>query len=559
MSEEEPRLANLFPDEECSRARRFEKKKVFFMSSRVHPGEVPATHVFNGFLDFILQPDDPRAQLLRQTYVFKLIPCLNPDGVKRGHYRMDAAGVNLNRFYDRPSLEHHPSIYAARAVCLHHHSRKNLEFYVDLHAHAGKRGCFIFGNALEIARQERNVSYARLVALNTPHFDFDNCSFSERGMFSKDRNSLSKEGSGRVGIFLATNITHVYTLECNYNTGRSVNQIPVITADDPRAERTPPLSSVPPPYTEEIWEDVGKAVAIAALDLLDRNPWSRLPASEYGGLGGLRKHTAAMIKSSRQKSGNSPGALPRRVAVALRNSKALEVCRAAREEALARKSAEQAVLAPPPRAKPVANSRAVRARVSSGSVLPAASRSPRRSTQDSHRQAAKSTRNSTAKATELGEASKKAPASKTCGSRGMYNPKAIAAAAGVNSTSPDQEKPQESDSKPKRLSRPLSTTTLEAVDMVPEPVTSPVTLHPDGTVTHEVVSMLRPRTSSVAMERKQLRLKASSTSSGLCIQPLASLTTRTPLSLDDALRTTRPSGIPRSLGKPIRKSITTNY
>ena len=37
------------------------------------------------------------------------------------------------------------------------------------------------------------------------------------------RDGLSKSGSGRVGMFHATRLTHIYTMECNYNEGSGKN------------------------------------------------------------------------------------------------------------------------------------------------------------------------------------------------------------------------------------------------------------------------------------------------------------------------------------------------
>jgi murein tripeptide amidase MpaA len=56
----------------------------------------------NGLIKFLLDKQDMRAFLLRRYFVFVLVPMLNPDGVSRGHCRMDSLNQNLNRYYSTP-------------------------------------------------------------------------------------------------------------------------------------------------------------------------------------------------------------------------------------------------------------------------------------------------------------------------------------------------------------------------------------------------------------------------------------------------------------------------
>jgi len=61
-----------FPDGPCT-SLRFKNKKVVFLTSRVHPGETPGSHVLNGFLNLLTDLKSEQARCLRKHYVFKII------------------------------------------------------------------------------------------------------------------------------------------------------------------------------------------------------------------------------------------------------------------------------------------------------------------------------------------------------------------------------------------------------------------------------------------------------------------------------------------------------
>ena len=78
------------------------KRKGVIISSRVHPGETGASFMMKGVIDYLVGPS-LGARMLRDNFVIKIIPMLNPDGVINGNTRCSLAGVDLNRVWLEPT------------------------------------------------------------------------------------------------------------------------------------------------------------------------------------------------------------------------------------------------------------------------------------------------------------------------------------------------------------------------------------------------------------------------------------------------------------------------
>jgi len=103
----EDTMEGLFPehsstDEKNKRPFKFDKPTIF-ISARVHPGETPASFVLDGIWSILTNEKSEQGQVLREKFVFKVVPILNPDGVYRGYFRLDTLGQNLNRYYTNPT------------------------------------------------------------------------------------------------------------------------------------------------------------------------------------------------------------------------------------------------------------------------------------------------------------------------------------------------------------------------------------------------------------------------------------------------------------------------
>lgn len=100
-----------------------------WITARQHPGETMAQWWVEGFLARLLDEDDPVARAVRARAAIHIIPNMNPDGSRRGHLRTNAAGVNLNREWNKASQEASPEVfYTLQAM-----REIGVDFALDVH------------------------------------------------------------------------------------------------------------------------------------------------------------------------------------------------------------------------------------------------------------------------------------------------------------------------------------------------------------------------------------------------------------------------------------------
>uniref|UniRef100_A0A8D2BFS7 Cytosolic carboxypeptidase 2 n=1 Tax=Sus scrofa TaxID=9823 RepID=A0A8D2BFS7_PIG len=182
-------------------------KKAVILTARVHPGESNGSWIMKGFLDFILS-NSPDAQLLRDIFIFKVVPMLNPDGVIVGNYRCSLAGRDLNRHYKTILKESFPCIWHTRNMIKRLLEEREVLLYCDFHGHSRKNNIFLYG----CSNNDRNFwlherVFPLMLSKNAPDkFSFHSCNFKVQ---------KCKEGTGRV-VMWRMGILNSYTMESTF-------------------------------------------------------------------------------------------------------------------------------------------------------------------------------------------------------------------------------------------------------------------------------------------------------------------------------------------------------
>ncbi|XP_024940729.1 cytosolic carboxypeptidase 2 [Cephus cinctus] len=222
------------------------KKKGVVITARVHPGETPSSWMMKGIIDF-LTGESNQARELRERFIFKLVPMLNPDGVIVGNNRCSLSGKDLNRQYRTVMRESYPSVWHTKLMIRRLMEERGMAIYCDLHAHSRKHNIFIYG-----CESKRAGCYGKLSEQVFPlmlhknaadKFSFENCKFHiEKG----------KEGTGRVVVWLM-GIQNSYTMEASLG-GSKIG------------------SRAGTHFSTQDYEQIGKAFCETLLDFSDDDP-----------------------------------------------------------------------------------------------------------------------------------------------------------------------------------------------------------------------------------------------------------------------------------------------
>eukprot|EP01105_Mastigella_eilhardi_P008034 TRINITY_DN1983_c1_g1_i1.p1 TRINITY_DN1983_c1_g1~~TRINITY_DN1983_c1_g1_i1.p1 ORF type:complete len:606 (+),score=141.94 TRINITY_DN1983_c1_g1_i1:889-2706(+) len=206
------------------------RKCLVVLTARVHPSECGSSWIIKGVMDFLLN-GSVMSHMLRDNFIFKIVPMINPDGVAEGNSRCSSQGLDLNRSWETPTPETCPTVFYAKKLMTELVNEGNpLVLYVDIHGHMRKRNVFLYGcepaagqlpqlqvTACDGAAAPAQAGlapgwwcsrvFAKLLSFNTQSFSYDSCTWVV---------GRKKEGTARVAVWHELGVQNSFTLESSF-------------------------------------------------------------------------------------------------------------------------------------------------------------------------------------------------------------------------------------------------------------------------------------------------------------------------------------------------------
>jgi hypothetical protein len=184
-------IKNNYENNNNNNSQIIDERKAVVLIGRQHPGETVGSYVVKGCMDFLMGNSD-EAKKLREIYLFKIVPMMNPDGVLVGNSRTSFAGCDLNRRWGKPNEIIHPEVFHTKQMITKLATQRNIAFIVDCHGHFGAFNSLFYCNYKDNKRTCKLFPYicSRLSRI----ISFQQCTFSmPKYKLSTERISLFNE------------------------------------------------------------------------------------------------------------------------------------------------------------------------------------------------------------------------------------------------------------------------------------------------------------------------------------------------------------------------------
>ncbi|MCD9494248.1 M14-type cytosolic carboxypeptidase [Photobacterium carnosum] len=177
-------------DEDAVDSEEVPKKKIWVIA-RQHPGETMAEWFVEGLVQRLLDETDTVGRALLNKAVFYVVPNMNPDGSTRGHLRLNAIGVNLNREWQTPSLENSPEVFYVREKML----ATGIDMFLDIHGDEAIPFNFVAGSegipSYDARLENLENKFKQALLTVTPEF--------------QDEHGYGKDKPGEANLTVASN------------------------------------------------------------------------------------------------------------------------------------------------------------------------------------------------------------------------------------------------------------------------------------------------------------------------------------------------------------------